>query len=434
MVLSSSLTKSGDVAEVVPHAPIVLVGRDPWWETAFLHDDPSFIDVLGKSGWTWLSAQDENQVRWLVSIRRVSLVIVAGDQTFLRTLTESIRSLTSVPLVVIADDARQVVDLLRMGVDAVLPSAEPGIVMVSRLNAVLRRSDHRRGHGVRFLRSGDLVIDLWTRQCSLRGQSLSLSATEFDLLAFFMTRPEVTISGDVIVRRVWEFPPADYRNALRIVINRLRRKLGDDACEPSFIAVVRGSGYRFMARVTEVADSLSQGPEAVDVAPLLESLTGFIDRLSNTTDMVDAAHEFVSFLDHAGMADGVALFLSKGGRMHLLASRNMPDTWLSHVRAGVPLDPRFASAHSVLCGEVVQFADVRAVSGQYSATARELSIHGFRACHFVPILQAGEAWGHLGIARRSLCPLDDTTMIYLRSLCAVFLLHTARLSAELASM
>jgi GAF domain-containing protein len=101
----------------------------------------------------------------------------------------------------------------------------------------------------------------------------------------------------------------------------------------------------------------------------------------------------------------------------------MPDGWLDAVAGGVPLDPSFASAQSVLTGEVVQFADVQAMKGQFGATARQLAGGGFRACHFVPIARDGATWGHLGLARRSPSPLDAATMAYLRSLCATFLLH-----------
>jgi DNA-binding winged helix-turn-helix (wHTH) protein len=276
---------------------------------------------------------------------------------------------------------------------------------------------------VRYLRANDLVVDLWTQGCTRRGDVLALSPIEYGLLTFLMTRPAVTLSAATIVRRVWDHPPADARNALRIAVNRLRHKLGDDPANPTFVVSIRGTGYRFAANVTEVADTLTDHAARVDVTPLLESLTTFADQLATADGEVEAAETLVELLDAAGIADGLAVFRNDGPRMRLVASRRMPAAWLDAVADGVPLDPSFASAQSVLSGEVVQFADVRAVRGQFGATARQLAGEGFRACHFVPIARALGTWGHLGLARRSPSPLDAVTMAYLRSLCATFLLH-----------
>lgn len=412
---------SDDLApSVVPDAPAVLVGLEPWWDAP---DKGSLVETLAERDWSWITAHDETRARWLVSVRRVSMVVVEGPTVFAGSVIESIRRLAAVPIVAVADEAHEVHRLLRAGADAVIPAYEDGPTRVARLEALLRRSDHRRGVGARFLRADDLTVDLWTRESRLADEILPLSPTEFDLLVFLMTRPSVAVTSEAIVRRVWEFPPADHRNALRIVVNRLRRKLGDDANEPRFIAAVRGSGYRFVARVTEVDDSLADGPSRPDVTPLLDSFAGFVGRLAAAVDLDAACSELVDHIAMAGLADGVALFRTDRDRMWLMAASNMPELWLADVDGGVPLDPSFASAHSVLSGEVVQFSDVRTMRDQYASTVGELAGHGFRACHFIPIAGDETAWGHIGLARRSPSPLDDPTMAYLRSLCAAFLLR-----------
>lgn len=391
--------------------------------------DKAIID----GDWSFIAADDVSRARWLATIRRVSLVAIGGDHAFRWGAVEAIRPLTDVPIVVFADDSDEVTALVRAGVDAVIATGEPGTTAVARLAAVLRGADHRRGPGVRYLRANDLVVDLWTQQCVCHGEPLALSPTEYDLLTFLMTRPAVTLLNDTIVRRVWEYPPGDGRNALRIVVNRLRRKLGDDPAHPTYVASVRGRGYRFVANVAEVADALTDDAVRVDVMPLLESLTSFTDQLAAIPDPTAAAELLVDLIDRAGLADGLALFRIDRQLMRLVSSRHMTAAWLESVADGVPLDPSFASAQSVLSGEVIQFADVRAMTGQFGATARQLAGDGFRACHFVPITRAGDTWGHLGLVRRSPSPLDAVTMAYLRSLCATFLLHIADTAADTLS-
>ncbi len=402
-----------------PDAPVLLVGRSAWWE------DNGLDEAMRIADWSFITADDVARARWLASIRRVSLVVVGGDHEFRWRAVDEIRDLTDVPVAVLADDADEVVTLIKAGVDAVCPVSEPSRTMLARLAAVFRRADRRRGPGVRYLRARELQVDLWTRMCTLAGEPLALSPTEFDLLTFLMSRPSVTLPVTTIVRRVWDPAPSDGRNALRIIVNRVRRKLGDEASDPSYIASVRGSGYRFVANVTEEADALTDHAVNADVTPLLGSIAELADALATATDDRAAADTLVRLVDAAGIADGLAVFRIDGKRMRLMAARRMSESWMDKVADGIPLDPSFASAQSVLSGEVVQFADVRAVKKQYRSTVDWIAADGFRACHFVPIAVAGSTWGHLGLVRRTESPLDALTMAYLRSLCSTFALHLA---------
>lgn len=404
-------------ASAAPAEPVLLVGADRWWATCGLER------AMGAADWTWIEAADVDRARWLVSIRRVSVVVIAGDRAFCRQAVDAVRALADAPLAVVTQGAADVVDLVAAGVDVVVGSDEPSATVLARLAAVIRRADVRRGPGVRYLRADDLTVDLWTQQCTLAGAEIALSPIEYDLLTFLMTRPAVTMSTGAIIGRVWGHSPVDGRNALRIVVNRLRRKLGDDPRTPRFVAAVRGSGYRFVANVSELADSLVDQAARTDVTPLLHSITTLAERLASAGTESAAAEVLVDVLDSAGVADAMALFRNDGARMRLVAVRRMPGAWLDEVADGVPFDPSFASAQSVLTGEVVQFADARAVKHQFGSTSRRLSTSGFRAAHFVPIARDGRTWGHLGLVRRSAQPLDAVTMAYLRSLCATFLLH-----------
>jgi two-component system KDP operon response regulator KdpE len=400
-----------------PDEPVLRVGPERWWASSGLDR------AMTAAGWRWVTAEEVDRARWLASIRRVALVVVAGDHAFRWRAIEAVRDLADAPLAVVADDPEEVRALVAAGVNLVMPGSEPSDTQLARLSAIVRSADARRGPGVRYLRANDLVVDLWTQQCTRRGESLALSPTEYRLLTFLMTRPAVTMSTSTIIDRVWGHTPADGRNALCIVVNRLRRKLGDDPRKPVFVASIRGRGYRFVANVAEMADSLVDHAARVDVTPLLDSLTAFAAQLAHAEGDGAAADVLVDTLDRAGVADGMAVFRNERERMRLVTARRLPDAWLESVADGVPLDPSYASAHSVLTGEVVQFADVRRLKGRFGATARRLSGEEIRACHFVPIMRDGQTWGHLGLGRDTPSPLDPVTVAYLRALCAAFLLH-----------
>ena len=112
--------------------------------------------------------------------------------------------------------------------------------VVARVRALLRRAGV--GEGIEV---GALSLSLASRAATLRGQPLSLSRTEFDLLATLAQHPGLVWSRERLMERVWG---PDYPSVTRVVdvhITSIRRKLGDDAESPTFIETVRGLGYRF---------------------------------------------------------------------------------------------------------------------------------------------------------------------------------------------
>lgn len=90
------------------------------------------------------------------------------------------------------------------------------------------------------VRSGRLVINLGAHTASLAGQPISLTPTEFELLALLAQTPGRAVSLDRLVRigLGYDHPDAQAAENLRVHISRLRRKLGGE-----YILTVRGGGY-----------------------------------------------------------------------------------------------------------------------------------------------------------------------------------------------
>ncbi len=133
-----------------PDSPVLLVGAEPWWETNGL------LGAIDDAGWSWLGAADTARARWLASIRRVSLVVVGGDAAMRWDVVRDVRSVTSVPLIVLSEDSSEIAALIAAGVDGVLAAGEAGDAMFAQLLALLRRADHRRSAGTRYLHAGAL--------------------------------------------------------------------------------------------------------------------------------------------------------------------------------------------------------------------------------------------------------------------------------------
>jgi DNA-binding response OmpR family regulator len=85
------------------------------------------------------------------------------------------------------------------------------------------------------------------------GNEVSLTATEFRLLEFLMTRPGVVYSRDQLLDAVWGHDRAVTDRTVDVYILRLRQKIEADSNSPSFIRAVRGFGYSFNEMAAEQA-------------------------------------------------------------------------------------------------------------------------------------------------------------------------------------
>jgi DNA-binding response OmpR family regulator len=97
----------------------------------------------------------------------------------------------------------------------------------------------------RTVRAGTLELDRSSCRVTLNGQELALTATEFRLLQFLMTRPGVVYSREQLLDAVWGHDRAVTDRTVDVYILRLRQKIETDPTNPAFIRAVRGFGYSF---------------------------------------------------------------------------------------------------------------------------------------------------------------------------------------------
>jgi DNA-binding response OmpR family regulator len=90
------------------------------------------------------------------------------------------------------------------------------------------------------MRVGGIVLDLRTRWASVGGETVELSAREFELLRTFLDHPNQVLSREQLLAHVWGYDYDPGSNVVDVYVGYLRRKLGSDRLE-----TVRGVGYRF---------------------------------------------------------------------------------------------------------------------------------------------------------------------------------------------
>ena len=100
----------------------------------------------------------------------------------------------------------------------------------------------------RVLEAGGLELDPTSRQVRFEGAPLALTATEFRLLEFMMSRPGVVFSREQLLNSVWGQDRAITDRAVDVYVLRLRQKVERDPANPIMIHSVRGFGYTFEPR------------------------------------------------------------------------------------------------------------------------------------------------------------------------------------------
>ncbi len=117
---------------------------------------------------------------------------------------------------------------------------------------IARIKIHFRGQPpvTKILRSGDLELDRARCRVHLNGGEVTLTATEFRLLEFLMSRPGVVFSREQLLDAVWGHDRAVTDRTVDVYILRLRQKI-EGAAESSFIRSVRGFGYSFNSEVPQ---------------------------------------------------------------------------------------------------------------------------------------------------------------------------------------
>jgi len=118
--------------------------------------------------------------------------------------------------------------------------------LTARVKAVLRRARAPLGDVERatVVEYDGLRLDLGAREARVHGELATLTAREFELLAFLACHPRRVFGRDELLEHVWGYTYGD-SSTVTVHIRRLREKIEDDPSAPRRIATVWGVGYRF---------------------------------------------------------------------------------------------------------------------------------------------------------------------------------------------
>lgn len=120
--------------------------------------------------------------------------------------------------------------------------------LMARIRSLLRTRIVPADTAKPLFDDGHLHVDLGRREVTLAGEPVVLSRKEFALLALLLQHAGRVVTQPQLLRELWGPDHQDDTHYLRILVGKLRQKIGDDATAPRYIATEPGVGLKFVVR------------------------------------------------------------------------------------------------------------------------------------------------------------------------------------------
>jgi DNA-binding response OmpR family regulator len=376
-------------------------------------------EMARAAGWAPIVVADSTRYSWAASVHRpVAVLLSAGSPEWTTTSIAALSTGTDSAIIVIGNlHPRLVLDCRAGGADSVVPRETSDEELLARVFAVVRRVPGAFAAGTRFLQSGDLRLDIRNRQVKKSDVLVSLTTTEFKVLAYLMQRPGQAVASSELIDKIWGWGAADGSNTLRIFIRRLRLKLGDPARSPGLIVSVRGFGYKFAPDVVELGDDGLAGASSSWQTEGLDSLAEIATEFARCASLAEVSETLVARLVGGGAVDAVAIHHVTDGRLNLQAHRGLSESWVAQATA-VPATEGLASVVAMRASSEIQ---LRSGSSQrFQRTIQMLRFENMSSTLFLPFDLGPAVQGCIGMTRRAIDPWSPGSLAYMRALAAVY--------------
>lgn len=217
-------------------------------------DEPTIAEVvaryLERAGYASTIASDGISAIEQVARRPPDLVVldlmlpgIDGLEVMRRLRSQDHERIAVILLTAKGEESDRITGL-RLGADDYVVKPFSPAELVARVDAVLRRVEPSPVHEPP-IELGDLTIDPAGRQVFARGEEVTLTQREFDLLLFLARHPGQVFTRDQLMDAVWQYSFYSDTSTVTVHIRRLRSKIELDPAVPDHIQTVWGVGYRF---------------------------------------------------------------------------------------------------------------------------------------------------------------------------------------------
>ncbi len=215
--------------------------------------DPHALRFLRDALWNagYCPVADAEEAPRLLQKERPHLALLSAAQPgrdgLPAELLRLVQEEADAPVILLASSGQEeaMAHALEVGVSDYLVKPFTAAELEARVRAALRRRDHPQlAARTAVYVLDELTIDYIQRRVSVSGRELTLTPTEYALLAELSLHAGRPLAHDDLLQRVWSPGRRGQRWLLREVVRRLRAKLNDDADNPAYIFTVPRTGYR----------------------------------------------------------------------------------------------------------------------------------------------------------------------------------------------
>ncbi|HEU0002060.1 MAG TPA: response regulator transcription factor [Ktedonobacteraceae bacterium] len=218
-------------------------------------DDPQLLRLMTRNlefeGYDVISASDGQQALAHIESQPFDLVLLDVMMPKMDgfTVCQRAREFSSVPIIIVTarGQDQDKVRGLDLGADDYLTKPFSVEELLARVRAVLRRSQIASKEGAQGLQAtvvtGELTIDYGQHLVTLAGKEITLTPTEYAIIAYLAQNMGRIVTQDLLLEHVWGSEYLGESHMLQVNINRLRRKIEVDPSRPRYILTKIGVGY-----------------------------------------------------------------------------------------------------------------------------------------------------------------------------------------------
>jgi two-component system response regulator RegX3 len=197
------------------------------------------------------TALDASDPRFDLVILDLMLPKLSGTDVLRR-----VRAQSAVPIIVVTAKDTEVDRVLglELGADDYVTKPFSMAELMSRVRALLRRRELDQAGGSWVAEVGSLSVDLARHEVTVRGRRVTLTSSEFKILALLAREPGTVVDRRAIMQTLWHGSHAGGVHVCDVHVSNLRRKLERDPANPELIVTVRGAGYKLVPPPPEDGD------------------------------------------------------------------------------------------------------------------------------------------------------------------------------------
>ena len=208
---------------------------------------------LKKEGYNIIKAYNGNEALEKIKENEIHLIILdimMPEKDGLETL-EEIRKDKSIPVILLSAKSEDYDKIggLNQGADDYITKPFNPLELIARVNSQIRRyvsfgSMDKKEDNKQIYKTGELVLDDETKNVTVDGKEVKLTATEFNILKFLLKNKGKVYSITQIYENVWNEESYGAENIIAVHIRHIREKIEINPTEPRYLKVIWGIGYK----------------------------------------------------------------------------------------------------------------------------------------------------------------------------------------------